>query len=100
MDYTFVDDCVNSNIVLLCEEGDFLGVNDDEDDDVSRQSDRIPSFPLSSSSSSSRQSEEAVRTMVERESELLPRSDYLDRLRSGRLDLSVRREALDWISKV
>lgn len=45
------------------------------------------------------QSEETVRAMVEREREHLPREDYLKRLRSGELDLSVRREALDWIWK-
>lgn len=35
-----------------------------------------------------------------REKEHLPKSDYLTRLRSGDLDLSVRRDALDWILKV
>ncbi|TKY69930.1 Cyclin-D4-1 protein [Spatholobus suberectus] len=45
------------------------------------------------------QSEETVRAMVEREREHLPREDYLKRLRNGELDLSVRREALDWIWK-
>jgi cyclin D1/2/4 len=46
------------------------------------------------------QSEEIVRVMVEKEKDHLPRDDYLMRLRSGDLDLSVRREALDWIWKV
>ncbi|XP_028769399.1 cyclin-D4-1-like [Neltuma alba] len=45
------------------------------------------------------QSDERVRLMVEREKEHLPRNDYLKRLRSGDLELSVRREALDWILK-
>ncbi|KAK7407208.1 hypothetical protein VNO78_08926 [Psophocarpus tetragonolobus] len=45
------------------------------------------------------QSEETVRAMVEREREHLPRDDYLLRLRSGELDLCVRKEALDWIWK-
>ncbi|KAL2347387.1 hypothetical protein Fmac_001387 [Flemingia macrophylla] len=45
------------------------------------------------------QSEETVWAMVEREREHLPREDYLRRLRSGELDLSIRREALDWIWK-
>ncbi|XP_004489765.1 cyclin-D4-1 isoform X2 [Cicer arietinum] len=44
-------------------------------------------------------SDEIVRVMVEKEREHLPREDYLMRLRSGDLDLSVRREALDWIWK-
>jgi cyclin D1/2/4 len=46
------------------------------------------------------QSEEIVKVMVEKEKDHLPRDDYLMRLRSGDLDLSVRREALDWIWKV
>jgi len=46
------------------------------------------------------QSEETVRAMVEREREHFPRVDYLQRLRSGKLDLGVRRDALDWIWKV
>lgn len=45
------------------------------------------------------QSEEIVKVMVEKEKDHLPREDYLIRLRSGDLDLSVRREALDWIWK-
>lgn len=110
-------DCVNSNL-LLCEENtntcfDDLGCNVAADE-----------FGLLSSSSSSLlfqqknknqiihdnrsesltslplQSEERIRTMIQRESEHLPRDDYLRRLRTGDLDLSVRREALDWILKV
>ncbi|XVF61535.1 hypothetical protein PTKIN_Ptkin08bG0137300 [Pterospermum kingtungense] len=45
------------------------------------------------------QSEDRIREMVEKEMEHLPRNDYLKRLRSGDLDLSVRREALEWIWK-
>ncbi|KAG6403226.1 hypothetical protein SASPL_135443 [Salvia splendens] len=43
--------------------------------------------------------EECIGWMVEREREHLPRNDYLVRLRSGELDLSFRREALDWMFK-
>uniref|UniRef100_A0A5B6YUA8 Putative cyclin-D2-1 n=1 Tax=Davidia involucrata TaxID=16924 RepID=A0A5B6YUA8_DAVIN len=45
------------------------------------------------------QSEESFGLMAEREREHLPKDDYLKRLRSGDLDLGVRREALDWIWK-
>ena len=45
------------------------------------------------------QNEEIVRVMVEKEIEHLPREDYLMRWRSGDLEVSVRREALDWIWK-
>lgn len=45
-------------------------------------------------------SEELLREMAVKEGELLPKHDYLNRLRSGDLDSRVRREALDWILKV
>ncbi|KAL9463994.1 hypothetical protein AB3S75_001738 [Citrus x aurantiifolia] len=44
-------------------------------------------------------SEELLREMAVKEGELLPKHDYLNRLRSGDLDSRVRREALDWILK-
>ncbi|PSS21484.1 Cyclin-D2-1 like [Actinidia chinensis var. chinensis] len=44
-------------------------------------------------------SEESFYLMIERERQHLPRDDYLKSLRSGGLDLGVRREALDWIWK-
>ncbi|XP_040992612.1 cyclin-D4-2-like isoform X2 [Juglans microcarpa x Juglans regia] len=106
-------DCVTSN--LLCSENsntcfdgfdcnatDGIGIspsrnkqnnhthNQDSIFDIIR-SESLVGFPL--------QSEERVREMVEREREHLPRDDYLKRLRSGDLDLSIRREALDWICK-
>ncbi|XVE86846.1 hypothetical protein DITRI_Ditri18aG0068000 [Diplodiscus trichospermus] len=45
------------------------------------------------------QSDDRVKEMVEKEIEHLPRNDYLKRLRSGDSELSVRREALEWIWK-
>ncbi|CAN4114852.1 unnamed protein product [Withania somnifera] len=44
-------------------------------------------------------SEESFRFMVEKEKVFLPKDDYLKRLRSGDLDLNVRREAVNWIWK-
>ncbi|KAL6558751.1 hypothetical protein OROMI_019101 [Orobanche minor] len=44
-------------------------------------------------------SEDCIGWMVERESEHLPRDDYLMRLRIGELDASLRGDALDWIIK-
>ncbi|GAV67922.1 Cyclin_N domain-containing protein/Cyclin_C domain-containing protein [Cephalotus follicularis] len=58
---------------------------------IINRSDSLIDLPL--------QSEERVREMVEKERDHLPRDDYLKRLRSGDLDLSVRRQALDWICK-
>lgn len=45
-------------------------------------------------------SEEKFFLMVEEEKNHLPKDDYLERLRTGDLDMSVRRKALDWILKV
>ncbi|KAE8704934.1 Cyclin-D4-1 [Hibiscus syriacus] len=45
------------------------------------------------------QGDDRIKDMVEKEVQHLPEDDYLKRLRSGDLNLSVRREALDWILK-
>ncbi|KAE8696003.1 Cyclin-D2-1 [Hibiscus syriacus] len=45
------------------------------------------------------QSDDRIREMVEKEVEHLPEDDYLNRLRTGEVDLSVRREAFDWVWK-
>ncbi|KAF5943331.1 hypothetical protein HYC85_017408 [Camellia sinensis] len=62
-----------------------LGFNDD-------RSEPLIDLPL--------QTEESFYSMVEREREHLPKNDYLKRLRSGDLNLDLRREALDWIWKL
>ena len=58
------------------------------------------STSLMGSSGFAIQSDDRIKEMVEREMEHLPRDDYLKRLRSGDLDLSFRREAIEWIWKV
>lgn len=45
-------------------------------------------------------SQESFCLMLKTEKLYLPKQDYLSRLLSGELDLSFRRHALDWISKV
>ncbi|MBA0715947.1 hypothetical protein Golax_014821 [Gossypium laxum] len=57
------------------------------------------STSLMGSSGFAIQSDDRIKEMIEKEIEHSPRDDYLKRLRSGDLDLSVRREALDWIWK-
>lgn len=54
--------------------------------------DFLMGFPL--------QSDECLDLMVKREVEHLPREDYGERLITGVLDLSIRRDAIDWIWKV
>lgn len=83
-----------------CNTGDEFGISFNQQNDSGRHhsppwdshgSGSFVCFPI--------QSDERVRLMVKREKEHLPRSDYLERLRSGDLELSVRRAALDWILK-
>ncbi|KAK7372970.1 hypothetical protein VNO80_06363 [Phaseolus coccineus] len=50
------------------------------------------SFPLPS--------DECLRLMMETELHHLPNGDYVNRLRSGDLDIGARKEAVDWIEKV
>ncbi|KAJ0265964.1 Cyclin-D4-2 [Hirschfeldia incana] len=47
----------------------------------------------------SEEEEETIREMIDKERQHSPRDDYLERLRSGDLDLNVRNQALDWICK-
>lgn len=44
--------------------------------------------------------EEKFGLMLEEETSHLPKDDYLMRLRKGEIDISVRRQARDWILKV
>ncbi|KAF5464076.1 hypothetical protein F2P56_014187 [Juglans regia] len=106
-------DCVTSN--LLCSENsntcfdgfdcnatNGIGISPSRNKQNNHTHSQDPIFDIIRSESSvgfPLQSEERVREMVEREREHLPRDDYLKRLRSGDLDLSIRREALDWICK-
>ncbi|KAA8530775.1 hypothetical protein F0562_005457 [Nyssa sinensis] len=97
-------DCAASN--LLCTETNNLCFDDldsvaidDQTHQINNQkrlcsidrSEPLIALPL--------QSEESFGLMVDKERELMPKDDYLKRLRSGDLDLGVRREALDWIWK-
>ncbi|EOA21164.1 hypothetical protein CARUB_v10001512mg [Capsella rubella] len=45
------------------------------------------------------ESEDIILEMIEKERQHSPRDDYLKRLRNGDLDLTLRRQALDWIWK-
>ncbi|CAL9127216.1 unnamed protein product [Musa textilis] len=97
-------DCASS--ILLCAEDNdsILGFDDGEEEGGHRPGwvsepkrcdfygDILAGFPL--------QSDELLSLLVEREQDHLPREDYRERLRSGALDPSIRRDAIDWIRKV
>ncbi|KAF8377345.1 hypothetical protein HHK36_030722 [Tetracentron sinense] len=97
--------CAEDNNSIMCfDDGDY-GTVDEFGDAWKHQNRRshnqnqsfnggdfLTGFPL--------QSDECLVLMVERECEHLPRDGYLKRLRSGDLDLGVRRVAVDWIWKV
>ncbi|CAA6659482.1 unnamed protein product [Spirodela intermedia] len=76
-------DCASA--ILLCAEDNrsILGLDDE---------DAPAGFHL--------QTEECLAMLVLREHHHLPREDYATRLQTGALDLSLRRDAIDWICKV
>ncbi|MED6219659.1 hypothetical protein PIB30_037805 [Stylosanthes scabra] len=110
----------NSNL-LLCSENNIACFDDDDGDDVAAAaadgSGILPCRDHSNNLNSDQPclssenrgsgplswfdvlSEETIKGMVEGEKDHLPKEDYLQRLRSGDLDLTGRREAIDWISK-
>lgn len=99
-------DCVASD--LLCTETESFCFDDLDSLPKGQQMNEINIKDLSFTKNGGRSdglidlpkiSEESFSFMVQREIEFLPKDDYLKRLRSGELDLSVRREAVDWIWK-
>ncbi|XP_058087984.1 cyclin-D2-2-like isoform X1 [Magnolia sinica] len=99
-------DCVASSLLCPEDNNSIMGFGDDgvgegveghtyhhgHDKEDIFWGDSLMGFPL--------QSEEWLGLMVERECQHLPRGDYVERLQSGVLDLSARRDAVDWIGKV
>ncbi|CAD5177057.1 unnamed protein product [Musa acuminata subsp. malaccensis] len=93
-------DCASSGLLCAEDNDSILGFGDEEqqrEDRPSRVSepercDFYVDFPL--------QSDDCLSLLVEREKKHLPREDYGERLRSGDLDLSFRRDAIDWMWQV
>ncbi|XP_058096994.1 cyclin-D3-1-like isoform X2 [Magnolia sinica] len=98
-------DCVGSSLLCPEDNNSILGFDDDGEVDVDGGEDGhgyhqkqwflgdfLTGFPL--------QTDECLGLMVERECQHLPREDYLERLKSGVVGLSPRRDAVDWIRKV
>ncbi|MCD7470270.1 hypothetical protein HAX54_009994 [Datura stramonium] len=98
-------DCVASD--LLCSEAESFCFDDLDSLTIGQKNNENNSKDLSFGKNGRSEalvdfpslSEESFSFMVQREIEFLPKDDYLKRLRSGDLNLSVRREALDWIWK-
>ncbi|XP_018674485.2 cyclin-D3-1 isoform X1 [Musa acuminata AAA Group] len=97
-------DC-SSSTLLCAEDNDSILGFDDEEEKVGHRLSWVPEpkrcdfygdllvdFPL--------QSDEFLSLLVKREPEHLPREDYGERLRSGTLEPSIRRDAIDWMWKV
>ncbi|WOL08762.1 cyclin-D4-1-like [Canna indica] len=98
---------------LLCAEDSncilgFGDVDEDDGDDDEGEHEQISWLPEQqrchfygdSLMDLAQQSDDCLAFLMERESEHMPREDYAERLRSGALDLSIRRDAIDWIMKV
>ncbi|KAJ8551645.1 hypothetical protein K7X08_021660 [Anisodus acutangulus] len=104
------NDCVASNL-LFCTETKNLCFDDldslvNNDDQKIQENSKILNFNDYGGRSMAlidlllpSLSEESFCVMVEREKNFLPKDDYLNRLRTGDLDLNIRREALNWIWK-
>ncbi|XP_059307419.1 cyclin-D4-1-like [Lycium ferocissimum] len=97
------NECVASNL-LLCRETKNLCFDDLDDSLVNNddQKNQENSKGLSFNDYGGRSMaliEESFCFMVEKEKDFLPKDDYLKRLRTGDLDLNLRREALNWIWK-
>ncbi|XP_020685230.1 cyclin-D3-1-like isoform X1 [Dendrobium catenatum] len=91
----------NSSILDVDDDGDELGIKGKSwgsgmgkiyDQKTVFFRDSFMIFPL--------QTEECLFALLEKESEHLPARDYAKRLKSGALDISVRKDAVDWIRKV
>ncbi|KAK9670682.1 hypothetical protein RND81_13G217700 [Saponaria officinalis] len=85
-----MDESIDPSDTLLCDENS-KDLFFDEIDDDQRRSEPLIQLPD--------QNDDDFVSLLERESDYLPNHDYLDRLRCGDLDLSVRTEAFDWIFK-
>ncbi|XP_072953340.1 cyclin-D3-1-like [Typha angustifolia] len=90
--------------VLLCAEDNdsILGFDEEEEEDGHGESwvlgkrsgfygDFLMGFPL--------QSDECLVLLLEKEAEHMPGNDYGERLTTGALDVSIRRDAIDWMWK-
>ncbi|CAL9105527.1 unnamed protein product [Musa textilis] len=104
-----VPSCDHASSALLCAEDNSCILGFDDEDDGDREEERRISLlsehkrrnfygdPLADIPP---QSDECLASLVERESEHMPREDYAERLRSGALDSSIRTDAIDRILKV
>lgn len=105
-----VPSCDHASSALLCAEDNscVLGFDDEDDGDCEEEERRISllsehkkrNFYGDPLTDIPPQSDECLASLVERESEHMPREDYAERLRSGALDSSIRTDAIDRILKV
>ena len=101
------DDCASSTLLCVEDSSCILGFDNEDDADDQEEhdlnrfyvrkrcelyGDLRMGFPS--------QADECLVSLVRRETEHMPRDDYAERLRSGALDLSIRRDAIGWILKV
>lgn len=101
-------DCASSSLLCAEENCSILDFDDNDEDDVNGELglkeglivEQRFDFYVDSLMDLPEQSEETLGLMMKRECEFLPQSDYPKRLIDGELDVSVRREAIDWIAKV
>ncbi|URE49577.1 Bet1-like protein [Musa troglodytarum] len=101
------DDCAFSTLLCVEDSSCILGFDNEDDADdqeehdlnrfyVRKRCDIYGDLRMGFPS----QADECLVSLVRRETDHMPRDDYAVRLRSGALDLSIRRDAIGWILKV
>ncbi|RRT39109.1 hypothetical protein B296_00038564 [Ensete ventricosum] len=98
-----VPSCDHASSALLCAEDNscILSFDDEDDGDCEEEREhKRRNFYGDPLTNIPPKSEECLVSLVERESEHMPREDYAERLRSGALDSSIRTDAIDRILKV
>ncbi|RZS15282.1 hypothetical protein BHM03_00047104 [Ensete ventricosum] len=98
-----VPSCDHASSALLCAEDNscILSFDDEDDGDCEEEREhKRRNFYGDPLTNIPPKSQECLVSLVERESEHMPREDYAERLRSGALDSSIRTDAIDRILKV
>lgn len=91
----------DNSSILSFDDDEELGINGGiQKSGLGRISDQKTAFFPDSFTVLPLESEECLILLMEKESEHLPARDYAKRLMSGALDMSVRKDAIDWIWKV
>lgn len=83
--------CSEENSTILCFDDELDEVDDVQEQRTNFDENFLLGFPLPT--------DECVDLMIKREIDHLPKADYANKLINGDLDISVRKEAIEWMLK-